>query len=128
MNELIRRLFEYAESRYSVEPDFPFPNDTQTPVLRHSDTRKWFAIFMNVPRSVLYPGGEGRTDIVNVKCDPILAGSLRLEPGYLPAYHMNHEQWLTVLLDGTVPFEDITPLLDMSYELTEKSSKKRSRR
>ena len=62
---------------------------------------------------------------MNVKCDPILSGSLRMQEGYLPGYHMNHDQWLTVLLDGTVPYEEIIPLLDMSYDMTFKMPKKR---
>ena len=123
MTDMIQRIFDYALDTYGVEPDCPFPKDDY-PVLRHRDSKKWFAIIMNVDRSVLHIEGDGRVDIMNVKCDPILGGSLRLNEGYLPAYHMNHEQWLTILLDGTVPFEDITPLLDMSYELTMKKRKR----
>ena len=124
MNELIKAIFEYAENRYGVEPDYPFPDDPDIPVLRHRGTRKWFAILMNVSRSALHLDGDGRVDIMNVKCDPVLAGSLRMEPGYLPAYHMNHDLWLTILLDGTVPLTEITPLLDMSFELTFHKPKK----
>ncbi len=120
MNPVAEALFDYARDVYGIESDYPFPNDPDIPVLRHPDTRKWFAIVMNVPRSALKPNSEGRVDIMNVKCDPILSGSLRLREGYYPAYHMNHDLWLTVLLDGSVPFEEITPLLDLSYELTRK--------
>ena len=124
MNENVQSIFTYAEQQYGVEPDYPFSNDPDIPVLRHRGTRKWFAILMNVSRSVLGLEGEGRVDIMNIKCDPILSGSLRMEPGYLPGYHMNHEQWLTILLDGTVPLEEIYPLLDLSFELTMKKPKK----
>ena len=124
-NELMIRIMDYAREHYGVEPDFPFPNYPDIPVLRHHGTRKWFAIFMNVSRSVLRLDGDEPVDIMNVKCDPILSGSLRMQEGYLPGYHMNHDQWLTILLDGTVPFEEIIPLLDMSYDMTFKMPKKR---
>lgn len=124
MNEIIISIFEYVERQYGVEPDHPFSNKPDIPVLRHRGTRKWFAIFMNVSRAALGLEGEERVDIMNIKCDPILSGSLRLQHGYLPGYHMNHEQWLTILLDGTVPIEEIFPLLDLSYELTMKKPKK----
>ena len=127
MNDLQQQLFAYAQEHYGVIPDYPFSDDPDTPVLRHHGTRKWFAIFMNVSRSVLHLDGDGRVDVMNVKCDPILSGSLRLQEGYLPAYHMNHDQWLTILLDGTVPLEEITPLLDLSFELTMKKPKKQNR-
>ena len=124
-NELMIRIMDYAREHYGVEPDFPFPNYPDIPVLRHHGTRKWFAIFMNVSRSVLRLDGDDPVDIMNVKCDPILSGSLRMQEGYLPGYHMNHDQWLTILLDGTVPYEEIIPLLDMSYDMTFKMPKKR---
>ena len=67
---------------------------------------------------------DEKIDVINLKCDPIAAQSLHTRPGILPAYHMNHTQWITVLLDGTVPPEEIFPLIDMSYELTASKSKR----
>ncbi len=43
---------------------------------------------------------------------------LREQSGYLPAYHMNKERWITIRLDGSVPEEEIKNLIDMSYHLT----------
>ena len=111
-------LFAYAQNTYGVEPDYPFSTAPTYAVLRHLSNRKWFALLMDVPRFRLGLDGEEKVDILNIKCDPILSGSLRLQEGYFPAYHMNHDGWLTILLDGTVPIEEIIPLLDLSYELT----------
>ena len=49
---------------------------------------------------------------------PEMIGSLRKESGILPAYHMNKEHWITILLDGTVEKQKILDLIDISYELT----------
>ena len=125
MSSLVQAVFDYVRTTYGVEPDYPFPTAPDYPVLRHPDTRKWFALIMDVPRYRLGLSGEERVDILNIKCDPLLSGSLRLQEGYFPAYHMNHDGWLTILLDGTVPIADITPLLDMSFELTMIKSKKK---
>ena len=119
------QLFAYAADTYGVEPDYPFATAPTYAVLRHLSNRKWFALIMDVPRFRLGLEGEDKADILNIKCDPILSGSLRLQPGYFPAYHMNHEGWLTVILDGTVPIEDIYPLIDLSYELTMVKPKKK---
>ena len=45
-------------------------------------------------------------------------GSLRGKPGFCPAYHMNKDKWITILLDGSAEKEDITALLAMSYSMT----------
>ena len=86
---------------YSVEPDYPWMDTPESAVFRHAANRKWFALVTTVPRSKLGLPGQQPVDIVNLKCDPILIGSLRAEPGFYPAYHMNKENWITAALDGS---------------------------
>ncbi len=120
-----QEMTEYIFDMYDVEPDHPFNMNDVSSVFRHANNRKWFALTMNVPYRTLGMARDGRVDILNVKCDPLLIGSLRGKPGYLPAYHMNKDKWITILLDGSAAREDIVPLLDMSYELTAYKSRKR---
>ena len=80
---------------------------------------------MDVPYEKLGINKEGRVDVINVKHFPELIGSARKKGGVLPAYHMNKEYWLTILLDGTVPKERIYELIDISYGLTMKKSKRK---
>ena len=35
----------------------------------------------------------------------------------IPGYHMNKEHWNTVILNGTVPTEEIKKMIDTSYSL-----------
>ena len=115
-----QELTDYILATYSIEPDYPFPMDDVSHVFRHIENRKWFALVMNVPYKTLGLDAEGAVDIVNVKCDPLLIGSLRGKPGFLPAYHMNKDKWMTVLLDGTAGRDEIKMLLDVSYRLTKR--------
>ena len=87
-------------------------------MLRHQPSRKWYAVILEVGRSKLGLSGEGTVDVVNVKCDPLLSGTLRQEPGIFPAYHMNKEKWISILLDGSVDAELMKSLLEMSHQLT----------
>ena len=118
------RLFQAAMDAYGIEGDHPFSGDSVTTVLRHSVTRKWFALIMNIPRDRLVPGGEGRVDVVNLKNSPLMMGSLVQEAGIYPAYHMSRSSWISVVLDGTVPDDTLFALLDMSYQLTLSKKKK----
>ena len=94
-------------------------------VFRHLGSRKWFAVIMDIPRKNLGLSGDGEISVVNLKCDPILIGSFRGEPGIFPAWHMNKAHWLSVSLDGTTSDDSLMFLLDMSYELTKKYSAER---
>ena len=82
---------------------------------------------MRVKRQILGLDGEGFIDVMNVKCDPILVGSLRLKNGFLPAYHMNKDKWISILLDGSVSKEEIFPLIDESHSLVMPKAKKCSK-
>lgn len=73
---------------------------------------------MNIPKEKLGLREDGMIDVLNVKCNPILIGSLRSDAGFFPAYHMNKTNWITIALDGTVNADRIKWLLDMSYDLT----------
>lgn len=79
----------------------------------------------DIPKSRLGLREDGMIDVVNLKCDPVLIGSLRSEKGIFPAYHMSKDKWISVALDGSVDDEQIKILLDMSFELTGVKIKKR---
>lgn len=116
---------EYIESTYGVSAEFPWIKYPEYMVFRHIGNRKWFALVMEVPKEKLGLKNSGMLDIVNVKCDSVLIGSLRSENGFFPAYHMNKENWITIALDNSVSDGKIMLLLDMSYELTDSKSKSR---
>ncbi|CAK7033194.1 MmcQ/YjbR family DNA-binding protein [Saezia sanguinis] len=111
-------VLAYVQKKYNIQPDYPWRGHPSYAVLRHAANKKWFGVVMSVSKSRLGLAGEGRIDVINLKCRPELIGVLRLTPGFLPAYHMNKEHWLTVVLDGTVPEEEIFDLVDLSFTLT----------
>ena len=121
-----KELETYIFDEYSVEPDYPFRMDDVTCVFRHIDNRKWFGIAMVVSYRTIGVNRDGNVDILNVKCDPIMMGSLRGKPGFCPAYHMNKDKWLTILLDGSAGQEDIKALLAMSYTMTAMKIRRRN--
>lgn len=111
-----QKIFQWVKRQYGTEPDYPWQDDNA--VLRHQKNRKWYGLIMSVERHRLGLSGDGEIEILNVKCDPELIGALRTQPGFLPAYHMNKMQWISILLDGTVPEKEIRNLIDISYGLT----------
>lgn len=120
-------LFQHILDVYAVEPDYPWAKYPEYAVFRHANNKKWFALVSVVERDKLGLSGQGLIDIVNVKCDPILIGSLLAEPGFFPGYHMNKGSWLTMALDGSADSEKIKFLLNISYDLTGVKTKKRKK-
>lgn len=126
-SKLTEAVIKYVAEKYGVEPEFLWENDFDDGALRHPDTKKWFGIIMmNTRHSVLGLSGEGRVDVINVKCDPLLIERLIDGKGYLPAYHMNKRHWITLLLDGSVDERALFALIDRSYDLTRKKSMRKA--
>lgn len=111
-------LERYIEQAYGMAGERLFAKDPAICVFRHQSNRKWFAVIMEIPKAKLGLQDAAEICIVNLKCDPSLIGSFRLEQGIYPAYHMSKDHWLTVAMDGAVPDDKIKFLLEMSYELT----------
>ncbi|MBU4682420.1 MmcQ/YjbR family DNA-binding protein [Cedecea davisae] len=110
-------LFAAVFDKYQVEPDYPWDKFKDYAVLRHRYKRKWFGVVLSISAAKLGLESDEIVDIINVKVMPSAVGSLRMQPGILPGYHMNKEHWITLLLDK-VPDEDILGLLDESFSLT----------
>ncbi|MCR5306092.1 MAG: MmcQ/YjbR family DNA-binding protein [Oscillospiraceae bacterium] len=117
-DSLRHAVLAFAAETWGTAPEYLWASTPDAAVLRHRENRKWYAILMRVGRERLGLSGSGQTDVLNVKCDPLMTGSLQLRPGILPAYHMNKQSWISILLDGTVPLTEIDGLLRMSYAVT----------
>lgn len=106
----------YLTDTFGIAGEYLFARYPNFQVFRHTGSKKWFAVLMDIPRKNLGLGGDGEISVVNLKCDTRLIGSFRVEPGIFPG--MNKDQWLSVALDGTVEDGKIKLLVDMSYQLT----------
>lgn len=124
MSSLRPDLYSYIKKKYNADPEYLWRRFPGYAAFRHSDNAKWFAIIMDVsPKKLGLPGTELR-DIINVKLtDPILVDYLVQQPGFLRGYHISRGNWVSILLDGTVPLDEICRWLDDSYMNTASKQK-----
>lgn len=111
------QIFQYVKEKYNTIPEYLWKKSPYHAVLRHTNS-KWYGIIMKVSKEKLGLDGKEEIDILDIKCDPEMIGNLRLSTGFLPAYHMNKEHWITLILEENVEEEQIKQLIDLSYTLT----------
>ncbi len=122
-------VFQYAKKTYKTKPEYLWRRAPGYAVLRHEDNQKWYGLVMDVPKNKLGLQGEEIVDILNVKLDdPYFIDLLMREDGYFRGYHFGKGNWISILLDGTVPFEDICRMIDTSYTVTASRKKKQEAR
>ena len=112
-------VYGYIKKKYGADPEYLWMRFPDYAVFRHGDNRKWFGIIMDLPRYKLGISGTESVDVLNIKLgDPLLIDMLAGRDGFRRAYHMNRGNWISVLLDGTVPLGEICELLDRSFRAT----------
>jgi predicted DNA-binding protein (MmcQ/YjbR family) len=100
----IQQILQYCLTKKGTLEEYPF--GPETTVIKVGS--KIFAIF-----------SKGR---VSLKCDPFNADLLRMQYfAVTPGYHLNKEHWNTVLINDTVPDDEIKWMVDHSYDLVSKS-------
>ena len=117
------KIEKYINENYDILQENPWSTAPNFTTFKRKDNKKWFALIMDIPFEKLKIEKQGLVDVINLKNIPEMIGGLRKETGIFPAYHMNKEYWITVILDGTVPIEKVCDLIDISYELTKKKNK-----
>ena len=62
-----QKLDKYVKNKYGITPEIlPFSHENYE-IYRHTDTGKWFAVFIEKERSAFGLDGDGRTEIVCFK-------------------------------------------------------------
>ncbi len=109
-------IFQYVKNKYDAEPEYLWRRFPGYAIFRHQDNEKWFGLIMDVPADRLGLAGDQMKEILNVKMsDMMLVDALVQQEGFMRGYHISRGNWVSILLDGTVPLEEICRWLDESY-------------
>jgi len=117
---------QFIKDSFGVFADNPWAKFPDYEVFRHRENNKWFALVMSISSSKLGIGGNEKIDILNVKSNSFFKNSLIDNKKILPPYHMKGD-WITVVLNGTVPKSLVEELIEMSFELTRNKRTKKER-
>lgn len=110
-------FFEHCAEAHKTLPDYPFEKDFTTAVFRHAKNKKWFAICMRVSERKFGGDGDRVLDVVNLKIAPEMRDSFSERDGIYPAYHMNKQKWISVILDRAEE-QTVNFLVGVSFSLT----------
>lgn len=99
----VEQVREFCLKKKGVSESFPFDEHT--------------LVFKVMGKMFLLLDLSG-TKTINLKCDPDWASELREKhPEVQPGYHMNKRHWNTVLLGASLTTQQLTQMIDHSYQL-----------
>ena len=119
------KIFEYVKNKFGSDPEYLWKKYPDYAVFRNRKNHKWYAILMKVSKEKLGFFESGSVDILNVKCDPLMISDLINKTGFLPAYHMNKEHWISIMIGSpNIPESDILNLIFLSYDIVNQKNKR----
>ncbi len=121
-NPQTKIVVNHIKVEYGVEPEFLWPERFPAySVYRHNSNNKWFALISVIQDTSLGLKENKKVEIINLKFDKNQALDFAETNDHIfPAYHMNKNNWITILLDDTLPNEIVFELIKKSYLLSDK--------
>lgn len=113
-------MIAYVRKKYGDELQFLWEKTPENAVLRRKDNARWYGALLVLSRRKLGYDSDERVEIIDLRMRPEQLTETVDGRRYLPGYHMNKKHWITIVLDGGVPTEEIFRRIDESYALAKK--------
>ncbi|MCM1403971.1 MAG: MmcQ/YjbR family DNA-binding protein [Prevotella sp.] len=114
-----RDIIAYCEQTYHTPHANPWAEFPTYCTFKTVKKQKWYAVVMDIPCQKLGLTGKEKVFIINLKLPTAQIQTIIDHQHYFPAYHMNKQNWLSVLLDKDTDMAQLKTLLDASYHLVE---------
>lgn len=111
------KLIEYIRENYGDELEYLWDKFPDNAVWRRKDNHKWYVVLLTVSRQKLGVKSDEIVEIIDLRSEPEALDSLIDNKFYYPGWHMNKRHWYTIVLDDSVPFDEICRRVDESYLL-----------
>ena len=115
--ELSRALLENVRERWQEELEFLWEDSPEYAVLRRTDTGKWYAVLMRLPKRKFGLDSDEVSEFLLLRIPKDEAETIHGDKRFLPAFHMNKRTWFAIPLDGGVGFDEILLRMSRSREL-----------
>lgn len=119
-SEQSKAVIAYVRKSYGDELEFLWQKFPDNAVVRRKDNKKWYAAILTVSRRKLGFDSDEKVEILDLRMTPEDIQMMIDGVKYFSGYHMNKKHWITVCLDGTMPFAEISRRIDESYNLAVK--------
>ena len=115
-----QEVIAYVRKKYGDELEFLWQKFPKNAIWRNKDNQKWYAALLAIPRNKLAgQTSEEKVEIIDIRFQKNEALEFaESNDNVFPGYHMNKNNWITIILDRSMATEQIVELLDQSYRIS----------
>ena len=110
----------YVREKYGDELEFLWEKFSDNAIWRRKDSEKWYGILLRVKASKLGLADDKLIEILDLRIKTEDIEATVDNERFFMGYHMNKKNWYTILLDDSIPTEEICRRIDGSYLLAKK--------
>lgn len=112
-----KETIAYVHDTFGDELEFLWKKFPDNAVWRRKDNRKWYGAVLTVAGRKIGLETDNIVEIIDLRMNPDDAETVLSREHYYPGWHMNKKSWYTVILDGSIPDEELKERIKESYEL-----------
>lgn len=111
-------VLRYVKERYNSTIVKPFKTNPDIKALVTAKN-KWYALFLDIEYNKLKKDSlvDSKVKIINLKHISSKISDITDNRNIFPAYHMNKNHWISVVLDNNIDIEYVKGLIELSYDL-----------
>ena len=110
----------YVSEKYGDELEFLWDKFPDNAIWRRKDNEKWYGALLTIKASKITLDRDTMIEILDLRIKPEDIETTIDNKRFFMGYHMNKKHWYTLLLDGSIPTEEICRRIDESYLLAKK--------
>lgn len=115
-----KEIMNYVCEEYGDELEFLWEKFPDNAIWRRKDNKKWYGALLTVKASKLALDGDTMNEILDLRIKTEDIETTVDNQRFFMGYHMNKKHWYTLLLNGSIPTEEIFRRIDESYLLAKK--------
>ena len=118
--EYTYKVIDYIKEKYGDDVEYLWEKFPDNAVARRKDNKKWYLAILTVTKDKLGFESKEKVEVIDLRAKPEELPELIKQENIYSGYHMNKKHWISLILDGSAPLEDIYKLIDESYILAKK--------
>lgn len=113
-----KEIIKYIKNKYNDELEFLWKKFDDNAIWRNKENNKWYGALLKISRKKLGIDSDEIVEIVDLRYQKENIIDLIDNKKIFQGYHMNKNNWITIILDDSIKTKDIFDLIDNSYELS----------
>lgn len=113
-----KEIIKYIKNKYNDELEFLWKKFDDNAIWRNKENNKWYGALLKISRKKLGIDSDEIVEIVDLRYQKENIIDLVDNKKIFQGYHMNKNNWITIILDDSMKTKDIFGLIDNSYDLS----------